>query len=108
MEHDSRCELSSWKAAMNRKGFDFTDDEIFIVRNMTQECCNCQDRRNRVGETFLSDVSKMRNLVDAVSQIRELGITVRRRAVFDFLIPTGDVINLEAYLKDARRTNRKR
>ena len=108
MEHDSKCEVGKWAQAFNRKGGDITDDEVFIVRNMTQECCNCQDRRNRVGETFLSDVSKMRNLVDAVSQIRELGITVRRRTVSDFLIPTGDVINLEAYLKDARRANKKR
>ena len=108
MEHDSKCEVGKWAQAFNRKGGDITDDEVFIVRNMTQECCNCLNRKNKVMETFLGDLRQARNLVDAVSEIRELGITVRRRAVFDFLIPTGDVINLEAYLKDARRANKKR
>jgi hypothetical protein len=78
MEHDGKCELREMQAAYNRKGGDITDAEVFIVRQMTQQCCNCQGRRTQGWhETFVEDLTHARNLVDAVSQIRENGITVK-------------------------------
>jgi hypothetical protein len=93
MEHDQKCELWSWQAALNRKGFDILEEEIKIVRLMTQQCCGCGDRKEKKAETFLRDIALMRNLVDAVSQIREGGFKLRTQSFQEVVTPSGEVVS---------------